>query len=162
MLNRAVGVLLVLPFLQPITEIFARLDPNPARMAADFHTVFNVALAAVFVFLLDAIARLLAWLLPEPTQQADPSIPLYLDEAAISSPSVALACAARETLHMGDVVEAMLKQAMTALLSNDRKLAAEVSRMDNVVDRLDEAIKLYVTKLTRESLVTAKERGPWK
>ena len=53
---------------------------------------------------------------------------------------------------MGDVVESMLRQAMTALMSNDRKLAAEVSRMDNVVDRLDEAIKLYVTKVTRESL----------
>jgi phosphate:Na+ symporter len=81
-----------------------------------------------------------------------PSAPLYLDEAAVHMPSVALACAARETLHMGDVVEDMLRKAMTALMSNDRKLAAEVSRMDNIVDRLDEAIKLYVTKLTRESL----------
>ncbi|MFY9770299.1 MAG: Na/Pi cotransporter family protein [Xanthobacteraceae bacterium] len=152
MLNRAVGVVLVLPFLQPITEIFMRFDPNPARMAADFHTIFNVALALIFVFLLDGVARLLVWLLPEPTKQADPFVPLYLDEAAISSPSVALACAARETLHMGDVIEVMLKQAMTALLRNDRKLVAEVSRMDNIVDRLDEAIKLYVTKLTRESL----------
>ena len=121
-------------------------------MAADFHTVFNVALALVFVFLLDGVARLLVWLLPEPTKQADPSVPLYLHEAAISSPSVALACAARETLHMGDVIEAMLRQAMMALLSNDRKLVVEISRMDNIVDRLDEAIKLYVTKLTRESL----------
>jgi phosphate:Na+ symporter len=152
MLNRAVGVVLVLPFLQQITEIFARFDPNPTRMAADFHTFFNVALAAVFIFLLDGIARLLAWLLPEQAKQADPSVPLYLDEAAIQTPSVALACAARETLHMGDVIEAMLKQAMTALLSNDRKLVVEVSRMDNIIDRLDEAIKLYVTKLTRESL----------
>jgi phosphate:Na+ symporter len=41
---------------------------------------------------------------------------------------------------------------MTALMTNDRKLAAEVSRMDNIVDRLDEEIKLYVTKVTRESL----------
>ena len=31
-------------------------------------------------------------------------------------------------------------------------LSAEVSRMDDAVDRLDEAVKLYVTKLTRESL----------
>ena len=70
MLNRAVGVVLVLPFLQQITEIFARFDPNPTRMAADFHTFFNVALAAVFIFLLDGIARLLAWLLPEQAKQA--------------------------------------------------------------------------------------------
>jgi len=36
--------------------------------------------------------------------------------------------------------------------NNDRVLARQVSRMDNVVDKLDEAIKLYVTKLTCGSL----------
>jgi phosphate:Na+ symporter len=152
MLNRVVGVALVLPFLQPIVELFSRFDVNPARMAADFHTIFNVALAVLFVFVLDGVARLLIWLLPESAKQPDPSVPLYLDEAAMRTPLVALACAARETLHMGDVIEAMLKQAMAVLLSDDRKLAAEVSRMDNVVDRLDEAVKLYITRLTRESL----------
>ncbi len=152
LINRAVGVVLVLPFLQPIADFSARLDPNPARMAADFHTAFNVVLAVAFIFLLDGVASLLTRLLPDPPKRADPSAPLYLDETAIHTPSVALACAARETLHMGDVVEDMLRKAMTALMSNDRKLAAEVSRMDNIVDRLDEAIKLYVTKVTRESL----------
>jgi phosphate:Na+ symporter len=53
---------------------------------------------------------------------------------------------------MGDVVEVMLRQVMVALMTNNRALVAEVSRMDNVVDRLDEAIKLYVTKVTRGSL----------
>ena len=121
-------------------------------MTADFHTAFNVVLAVAFVFLLDGVAALLKKLLPEPAKRADPSAPLYLDETAIDTPSVALACAARETLHMGDVVEDMLRKAMTALMTNDRKLTAEVSRMDNIVDRLDEAIKLYVTKITRGSL----------
>jgi phosphate:Na+ symporter len=55
-------------------------------------------------------------------------------------------------MHMGDVVERMLRQVMTALMTDDRALVSEVSRMDNTVDRLDEAIKLYVTKLTRGSL----------
>jgi phosphate:Na+ symporter len=90
--------------------------------------------------------------IPRPGKRAEPSAPLYLDETAIHTPSVALACAARETLHMGDVVEDMLRKAMTALMTNDRKLVFEVCRMDNIVDRLDESIKLYVTKITRESL----------
>jgi phosphate:Na+ symporter len=152
LINRVIGVVVVLPFLQPIADAFTRLEPNPARMAADFHTAFNVALALVFIFLLDSLAWLLVRLLPDPVKSPDPSTPLYLDETAIRTPSVALACAARETLHMGDIVESMLRNAMTALMTNDRKLAAEVSRMDNIVDGLDEAIKLYVTKLTRESL----------
>jgi phosphate:Na+ symporter len=152
LINRVIGVVIVLPFLQPIADAFTRLEPDPARMAADFHTVFNIALALVFIFLLDALAWLLVRLLPEPAKSPDLSTPLYLDETAINTPSVALACAARETLHMGDIVESMLRRAMAALMTNDRKLAAEVSRMDNIVDRLDEAIKLYVTKVTRESL----------
>src|SRR6188472_4052246 len=58
----------------------------------------------------------------------------------------------RARLHMGDHVEVMLRKVMTAMMTNDRGLVDEVSRMDNSVDSLDEAIKLYVTKLTRGSL----------
>jgi phosphate:Na+ symporter len=36
----------------------------------------------------------------------------------------------------------MLKQVMTALMTNNRALVDEVSRMDNIVDNLNEAIKL--------------------
>jgi len=152
LLNRVVGVALALPFLQPIADLSARLVSNPARIVADFHTAFNLVLALAFVLLLDAVAALLKKWLPDPAKRADAAAALYLDETAIDTPSVALACAARETLHMGDVVEDMLREAMTALMTNDRRLAAEVSRMDNIVDRLDEAIKLYVTKITRGSL----------
>ena len=78
--------------------------------------------------------------------------PRYLDESLLETPSLALSDASRETLRMGDVVEAMLEKVMVGLMTNDRALTVEVSRMDNIVDRLDEAIKLYVTKLTRGSL----------
>ena len=73
-------------------------------------------------------------------------------KSSLDTPSLALANAARETLHMGDAVETMLKQVMTALMTNNRALVAEVSQMDNTVDNLNEAIKLYLTKLTRGNL----------
>jgi phosphate:Na+ symporter len=152
LLNRLVGCALALPFLNPIAEALARLEPNPSRMAADFHTAFNVALALVFILPLNGLASLLTRLLPELVKPSDPSTPLYLDETALATPSVALACAAREALHIGDIIENMLRRTMTALMTDDRKLVAEICRMDDSVDRLDEAVKLYVTKLTRESL----------
>jgi len=152
LLNRLIGCALVLPFLQPIATELARLEPNPSRMAADFHTAFNVALAVLFILPLNAVATLLTRWLPDRPQAADPSAPLYLDETALATPSVALACAARETLHIGDIVATMLRQTMTALMTDDRRLVGEISRMDDSVDKLDEAVKLYVTKLTRESL----------
>jgi phosphate:Na+ symporter len=106
----------------------------------------------IFIGFLDSMAWLLMRILPEQNKPVDTSMPLYLDENAIDTPPVALACAARETLHMGDIVERMLRESITALMVDDRKLVAQLSRMDNDVDRLNEAIKFYLTKLTRESL----------
>jgi phosphate:Na+ symporter len=152
MLNRLVGILIALPFLQPIAREMMAWQPDTAKMTAEFHMLFNVVLAALFIGPLDAVAALLVRVLPERKQPADASRPRYLDDGALETPSLALANAARETLRMGDVVETMLRETMTALMSNDRKLVSDVSGMDNVVDRLNEAIKLYITKLTRDSL----------
>jgi len=65
---------------------------------------------------------------------------------------LALADAAREALHMGDHVEIMLRKVMAAIMTDDRALVDQVSRIDDTVDGLNEAIKLFVTKLTRSSL----------
>jgi phosphate:Na+ symporter len=152
LVNRLVGVALVVPFLRPLTEILQTWQPDLAKLTAEFHIAFNVATAVIFIGLLDALAALLKWLLPDRIQETDPSRPRYLDDSALDTPSLALADAARETLHMGDHVEVMLRKVMAAIMNNDRALVDQVSRMDNAVDSLDEAIKLYVTKLTRGSL----------
>ena len=152
LINRLIGCLIFLPFLTPVSTLLGSIEPNQARMAADFHTLFNVAMALLFILPLKWLARFLERILPDQKSAVDPSVPLYLDESVIETPSVALACAARETLHMGDIVETMLRQAMIAILTNDRKLVAEISQKDNAVDRLHEAIKFYVVKVTRDSL----------
>jgi phosphate:Na+ symporter len=123
--NRLLGVCVTLPFLQQIVDVAQRFEPNTAKLTAEFHVGFNIVLAAVFLPLLDPLAALLVKILPDRKAAADPSTPRYLDEAALDTPSLALANAARETLHMGDTAEAMLKQVMTALMTNDR---ASVSR----------------------------------
>jgi phosphate:Na+ symporter len=152
LLTRLAGCAIVLPFLDPITDALQRLEPNPARLAADFHTAFNLMLALMFIGPLDWVAaRLVSWL-PEQPKAADSGTPIYLDSSAAVAPAVALVCAAREVLRMGDLIESMLRQAMTALLTNDRKLVADISRMDDAVDSLNDAVKLYVTRMTRDSL----------
>ena len=152
LLTRIVGCALVLPFLHPLADTLQQYEPNPARLAADFHTAFNILLALVFIGPLDLVAKQLTRWLPDQPKSADPGTPVYLDASAAGAPAVALVCAAREVLRMGDLVETMLRQAMTALLTNDRKLVAEISSMDDAVDSLNEAVKLYVTRLTRDAL----------
>ena len=152
LINRLVGILIVLPFLPALARELSMFQPDAAKMTAEFHLLFNVVLAAIFIGLLDPIAALLVRVLPERKQTEDASVPRYLDEAALETPPLALVNAARETLRMGDTVEVMLRDVMAALMNNDRALVSKVSRLDNVVDRLNEAIKLYITKLTRDAL----------
>src|ERR1044072_4095112 len=152
LVNRLVGILLVAPFLQPIADLLISWQPDLAKATALFHIAFNVATAVLFMCLLDGMARLFKRVSPEGVKEAGERGPRSLEESALETPSLALADAARETLRMGDHVEVMLRKVMAAMMTNDRALVDQVSQMDNSVDSLDEAIKLYVTKLTRGSL----------
>src|SRR5258705_408672 len=131
LLNRLIGVLLVAPVLRPITETLQAWQPDLAKATAEFHIAFNLATAIIFIGLLDGMARLLKRLLPNRVQKTDPSRPRYLDESALETPSLALADAARETLHMGDHVEVRLRKVLAAMMTNDRALLDQELRMAN-------------------------------
>src|SRR6202165_1589784 len=108
LLVRAVGVVLALPFLPAITHALEQVEPAPGRLVVNFHLAFNLALAALFLWCVGALARLIERWLPDPPAPADPGRPVHLDIAALDSATVALANAARETLRIADLGECML------------------------------------------------------
>src|SRR5208282_3862264 len=124
MLMRGTGCVVALPLLDPISRLLTRIDPNPARIAVNFHTAFNLALAVVFIAPIDRIAKLLVRLLPDPAPAADAATPLYLEGVALGTASVALANATREALRMADMVKEMLKGALEVFRSGDRRKAS--------------------------------------
>jgi phosphate:Na+ symporter len=158
LINRLLGCALVLPLLDWIGPALVAIDPNPGRAVADFHTGFNILLALLFFPLLKPFGRLLTMLLPARVDLADPSQPIYLDGSARETPSIALAGAAREALRMADVFESMLQGALESLDHSDRKRVAQTARMDDVLDRLDTAIKQYLTSLDIDALDDADHR----
>ena len=76
----------------------------------------------------------------------------------LDTPSEALGCAMRETLHMGDRVADMLRQALVVFEKSDPKLVKEVEKADNAVDALHEAIKLYMVKLSKAEMTDEESR----
>ncbi len=155
LLNRLVGVALALALLLPIGRLMVVAEPDPSRAVADFHTLFNVALAAIFLPFLPACAALLRRLLPARVDPADPSRPLYLDPAARETPIVALGGAAREALRLADVLEAMLQGLRDTFERDDRRRVAETKRLDDVLDTLNAAINAYLTALDPEAMADA-------
>ncbi len=53
---------------------------------------------------------------------------------------------------MADVLETMIRAALEGLDRGDRKSIAETKRLDDVLDRLNSAIKAYLTSLDHESI----------
>jgi phosphate:Na+ symporter len=156
--TRLAGTALVLPFLEPIAGWLETLGAGPGRVTANFHTLFNVAVALLFIGLLPAMAKLLVRLFPPGPVPNDPAKPLYLDPAALRTPAVALANAARETLRIADVVEKMLAGTQDTFHGDDRHLVAETGRMEDVVDRLHQALQKYIAAIAREGLSEAEAR----
>jgi phosphate:Na+ symporter len=152
LLNRLVGLALAYPFLGLIANWGLKLQPNVALLTGEFHLVFNLVLALIFLVPLQAIGALLERQFPEKRDATDPGVPRYLSDAVVAMPSIALSEATRETLRIVDFVEAMLKQVMKALLANDKESMTLVSQGDDVVDRLEKSVRLYITRLTRENL----------
>jgi phosphate:Na+ symporter len=151
LLNRLFGCVLALALLPQIGTTLVAWEPDRARVIADFHTLFNVATGLLFLPILGPFSRFLTRILPTRAAPTDPSRPVYLDETARETPAIALAGATREALRMADVVEAMLRGALDAL-DGDRKQIAGVKGLDTVLDRLNSAIKAYLTALDPEAL----------
>ncbi len=152
LLIRIAGVLVCLPLIALAVELVQVVDPDPARMIVNFHTGFNLILAIVFLPLVGLVSKISAKFIPEKVDQEDPSVPKYLDENAIDSPVVALTAAMRETLRVADVIQAMLEDTMTASRTDNEKLIREVRAQDDIVDNIYKAIKMYMARITQESL----------
>ncbi|MBN9091356.1 MAG: Na/Pi cotransporter family protein [Reyranella sp.] len=152
LLNRIIGVVAALVALPYVSPLLMAIEPSASRAVADFHTAFNLILAAVFFPLLRPFADLLKRLLPTRVDAADPGRPIYLDPVARDTPALALGGAAREALRMADVLESMLVGLKDSFGRQDRRQIGGVKRMDDVLDRLNSAIKAYVTSLDTDGL----------
>jgi phosphate:Na+ symporter len=156
---RAIGCVVVLPFAQPIAAALSRISPNPAATVVNFHLAFNLTLAIVFVGLLDPAARLLTRLMPDRQRKsADAALPPYLEESVLDTPYLALTNASREALRMADLVDAMLRRLLHAVTGNDTEAIKELGRSGKALDRLQEALKTYLTQLGTDGLSEADAR----
>ena len=158
LINRVIGVAAGLALLPVLGPWLVTVDPDNARVVADFHTGFNMVLALVCFPLLGPYAAVLRRFMPARVTAADPGQPLYLDQAAIEVPMVALGAAAREALRMADALESMLQGFRDALQRPDRRQLAELKRLDDVLDALNTAIKSYMTALPGEAMTDADHR----
>ena len=152
LLFKVAGCLAFAWMLQWVGPLLARVDDDLRRQVLNFHILFNVAISIAFIGLTEFTARLVERWVPAAREGAMHAAPRFLDAAALGTPGLALANAAREALRIGDVIEQMLNGMIEVIRTNDAGRVNEIIKLDDDVDRLYTAVKLYLTQISREQL----------
>ncbi len=148
---RLIGAVLGLALLSHGPDLAPYLGAEAGRQIANAHTGFNLALAALFLPFVNGAARLLERLVTDAETTVGKRVD-SLDEAALERPAAAIGNATREVMRLADTVELMLRETILTFREGSESRRVEISRLDDQVDRLQEAIKLYLTRLTRQPL----------
>lgn len=150
---RIATILIMVPLASEIATLFVKAGQEYSREIVHFHTFFNIALAIIFMPLIKPLEKICKSLVPDKKKERKKQdTPQYLDENAIDSPTIALACAARETLRIAEIIEKMFIDSMIALKKDDSALMESIRKRDKIVDSLHDQIKLYLSKVSEEML----------
>lgn len=150
---KIIGVTIMIPLTGYWLHYAQPHVPHAASMVVFFHLAFNLVNGLLCIMLTQPVARLVNRLLPPVADSTTTTNrPQHLDASALATPSLAISCAAREALHLADIVETMLSGLHTVVRTDQLQLSQNLRKLDDQVDSLYSAIKYYLTKISRESL----------
>lgn len=151
LLFKFIGSLLVLPFIEPLAGWLDKLPVNDEELVIFFHVFYNLIRCVVMVPFAEPMAALCRRLIREEPETDLRLKPRHLDPGSLDTPALALANASRETLRMGDVMEQMLA-AFSKVVHGELREDREIRKLDDDVDVLYTAIKLYLAQMPKEDL----------
>ncbi|MDL4915503.1 MAG: Na/Pi cotransporter family protein [Enterobacterales bacterium endosymbiont of Blomia tropicalis] len=151
LLFKLLGCLLILPFVNIAAIWLQKLPVNDEELVIFFHVFYNVIRCVVLVPFAEPMARLCRRLIADDAETGLRLKPKHLDSSALDTPTLALVNAAREALRIGDVLEQML-DAFSKVIHGEPREERTVRRLDDDVDVLYTAIKLYLARMQKEDL----------
>lgn len=151
LLFKLIGSLAVLPFIDHLALWLDKMPVNDEELVIFFHVFYNLLRCVLMVPFADAMARLCRRMIDDDAENDATLKPKHLDRSALDTPALALANASRETLRMGDVVEQML-ESFSKVVHGELRAERTVRRLDDDVDVLYTAIKLYLARMPKEDL----------
>ncbi len=153
LLFKIVGVVIALPLLTFWLQFAKNYTQDPAQLVVILHLCFNLMVGLICITCTQWFAKMAELILPEvKTQESKIERHHHLDPSALSTPSLAISCAAREAMYQAEVVETMLRGVLTVIQNDDLQLAEDLRKLDDTVDTLYSSIKYYLTKISREAL----------
>ncbi len=123
------------------------------RQVANAHTIFNVAMALIFLPWTHLFEKLIYRLLPEQLRPEAAFRPKHLDPALLATPELAIAAAEQEVARSGDIARTMTANVLQGFRRRDLAFVQEVIAEDDKIDILDTAGRSYLARLAGENLI---------
>jgi len=146
------GVLIFLPFLFLFESLARHTSGELMRQIANANTLFKIITTLIFLPFVGLFVKFLSRFVKGEEGEDVESLPRYLEPHLIGTPSLAIEAATREIIRTMGLTQRMVQQATDGFFANDSRLLARVSKGEDAVDSLREAITDYLVKLMQEEL----------
>ncbi|MBL1214907.1 MAG: Na/Pi cotransporter family protein [Ignavibacteriae bacterium] len=166
-LFKIIGVVILFPFIEPFAKLIVFISPQASegltgidaaasvlpRQVANAHTVFNVAIAIVFLPFTTLFARFITWIIPDKPWEEEKEIqPKFLNELLYHTPGLALDASRHEIRRMGKRIQYMNIDMMPAVLSGSKEELLEVRSKIDDIHTLYKHLVTYLAKISRLKL----------
>ena len=167
-----IGVLIWLPFIYRLDDVVRYISPSfheltglnriaaeAPRQIANAHTIFNIFNTIILLPFITPLGKFIAWILPvKPLAVEEKIKPKYLDDASLSTPSIALELVRMELSRQSRRASVMIKEITNAVLYADKDKLRKIKKMDDEVDLLHDYIISYLSKLSKKELTAEESR----
>jgi phosphate:Na+ symporter len=131
-----------------------------SRHIANAHTLFNVIIGILFLFILPYLVKIAIWLTPRGKREYLDEIYhiKHLDRRYLDSPEVALVQAKQEIIRMGDEAQTMFDEVISSLkIRNSKKLTIWRDRED-VLDNLQKEIIDFLVNVMQQNIIVEESK----
>ncbi len=153
------GVLIFIFFIPEFLQLIEWFNPIHnrdlgtvvPREIANAHTLFNLAITAVFLPFSGIIVKLLNKLLPNKKTPRKFQL-RYMNNLLFPSPTLSLNLVKQEIMHMGEIVQDMLIGILLPFITKEKQQIKRIKEKEQQIDFLQDTIKDYLIKISQKDL----------
>ncbi|MBQ8940502.1 MAG: Na/Pi cotransporter family protein [Firmicutes bacterium] len=162
-----VSLTLLFMFVIPLFCRFVRfISPSGAtlddvsvisRQIANAHSTFNIVGAVIWLPLVGVMIKILDKMVRGSDDVIDESTPKYLDEKILEQPVFAMHLCVNELTRTAEFAQSMIDHARAAVMNKTQEDIDEVDRLEDVVDKLQDAIVRYISNISTQTSLTEQQ-----
>jgi len=156
---QSMGAFIFLPFLGFFANLVSHTSVEPARQVANAHTLFNVINTLIFLPFLRPFAKLLTRMIKSKDgEEENEYLPKYLERHLLNAPPIAIDASIKEIIRTLGITQKMVNSSMHSFFNNDSRSLDKITRREEAVDSLREAITNYLVELMQQELGVSESR----